>query len=237
MHHGYYGTPPARTVPAVMMSNCRAFSASTFAVTGLGYVLPWSVNAGFIAGKDRTLIVDTGSNFLSATTICGFARCARPDSILSVINTEKHFDHIGGNSYFSAQGIEISGHAGIERTHDEFQAEIRECNDLIADGVRRAQGEAAVFFSGTELKMPDTAITQDFRLELGECQVEVLLTPGHPATYLSVWAIADRVLFCGDWMSPTATYRISTPGDRRLENVDGFPRFACRHRRNLATRP
>ncbi len=32
-----------------------------YAVTGLGYSAPWSVNAGFVVGDDDTLVVDTGA--------------------------------------------------------------------------------------------------------------------------------------------------------------------------------
>ncbi|HTS47380.1 MAG TPA: hypothetical protein VMH05_05520 [Bryobacteraceae bacterium] len=34
-------------------------SQHCYALTGLGYVPPWSVNAGIVAGRETTLIVDT----------------------------------------------------------------------------------------------------------------------------------------------------------------------------------
>ena len=80
-----------------------------YAVTGLGYSLPWCVNAGFIAGDAITLVVDTGGNTLAAQTIHGYASAARPGNKLRVINTEKHFDHIGGNGYFRELGIDVWG--------------------------------------------------------------------------------------------------------------------------------
>jgi hypothetical protein len=46
-------------------------ATSCYALTGLGYATPWSVNAGFIAGSQETLIVDTGACALSAATIHG----------------------------------------------------------------------------------------------------------------------------------------------------------------------
>lgn len=87
-----------------------------YAVTGLGYSAPWCVNAGFIAGDATTLVVDTGGNRLAAATIHGYAEATRPGNELLVINTEKHFDHIGGNSFFRRRGIDIWGHAAIRRT-------------------------------------------------------------------------------------------------------------------------
>ena len=94
-----------------------------YAVTGLAYQLPWVVNAGFIVGDEETLIVDTGANALAAATIHGYAEAARPLNRLRVVNTEQHFDHIGGNGFFRELDIPIHGHAGIARTPAEFEQE------------------------------------------------------------------------------------------------------------------
>ena len=169
-----------------------------YAVTGHGCSPPWCVNAGFVVGDNLTLVVDTGANTLAAQSIHGYASAARPGNQLRVINTEKHFDHIGGNSFFREQGIDVWGHVGIERTADEFQAEIAEFNDAIPDAARRARGEARAFFYGTKLANPNRRIHQDARFDLGNCCVEILLTPGHTSTNLSVWVAEDRVLFTGD---------------------------------------
>lgn len=169
-----------------------------YAVTGLGYSSPWCVNAGFVTGDKVTLIVDTGANTLAGQTIFGYARAAAPENQLLVINTEKHFDHIGGNSFFREKGIDIWGHREIARTAEEFQAEIAEFNRAIPDPVRRRHDEARAFFWATELANPNRAIERDTRLDLGGCTAEVLLTPGHTPTNLSVWVPGDEVLFTGD---------------------------------------
>jgi glyoxylase-like metal-dependent hydrolase (beta-lactamase superfamily II) len=160
--------------------------------------LPWCVNAGFIAGDETTLIVDTGGNTLAAQTIHGYACAVRPENKLRVINTEKHFDHIGGNSYFRELGIDVWGHAGIARTPDEFQAEIAEFNDAIPDPVRRARHEAQAFFYRTNLTNPNCPIHNETTFDLGGLKAEILLTPGHTATNLSVWLPQEGVLFAGD---------------------------------------
>src|SRR3984885_14159814 len=99
-----------------------------FAVTGLGYLPPWTVNAGFVTGDETTLIVDTGANAAAASTIYGYASMARPSNRLLGLNTERPFDHIGGNGYFRQRGIHVHGHASIQRTADEFRAEIADFN-------------------------------------------------------------------------------------------------------------
>ncbi len=169
-----------------------------YAVTGLGYSPPWCVNAGFMVGDEMTLVVDTGGNRLAAQTVHGYARAARPGNQLRVINTEKHFDHIGGNGYFRPLGIDVWGHAGVARTSEEFQAEIAEFNDAIPDPARRARSEAQAFFHKTILTNPNCPIHNDTVFDLGGLKAEVLLTPGHTSTNISVWVPEDGVLYAGD---------------------------------------
>jgi glyoxylase-like metal-dependent hydrolase (beta-lactamase superfamily II) len=169
-----------------------------YAVTGLGYLAPWCVNAGFVTGGEVTLVVDTGANALAAASVHGYASAVRPSNHLQVINTEKHFDHIGGNSFFRERGIDVWGHSDLRRTQEEFQAEMAEFNDDISSPARRARGEASAFYQGTRLANPNRPIPGDTKFDLGECAVEILLTPGHTPTNLSVWVADDGVLFTGD---------------------------------------
>lgn len=173
-------------------------SSHCWAVTGLAYLPPWELNAGFIAGDHTTLVVDTGASALAAATIHGYASLARPGNRLLVIDTEKHFDHIGGNAYFRERGAEILGHPACVRTEEEFRAEIAEFNAAIADPVRRARGEAEVFYRGTSLAIPNRFVTEDTALDLGGLEVRVLLTPGHTPANLAVYVPAEGVVYSGD---------------------------------------
>ncbi len=173
-------------------------SARCFAVTGLGYLPPWFVNAGFVTGQETTLIIDTGANAAAAATIHGYASTARPSNRLLVLNTERHFDHIGGNGYFRARDVDVHGHASIQRTDDEFRAEVADFDRETSSAARRAQQESRVFYHGTRLANPNLPITDDFRMDLGACQIEVLLTPGHTPSNISVYVPSDGALYCGD---------------------------------------
>jgi glyoxylase-like metal-dependent hydrolase (beta-lactamase superfamily II) len=169
-----------------------------FAVTGLGYLPPWTVNAGFIAGDETTLIIDTGANAAAASTIHGYASIARPSNRSLVLDTERHFDHIGGNGYFRERGIDVYGHESIQRTDDEFRAEILEFNGEISNPARRSRHESNVFYHGTRLANPNCPIAEDSALDLGGCEIDILLTPGHTPSNVSVYVPSDGVLYCGD---------------------------------------
>ena len=156
------------------------------------------MNAGIVAGDNLTLVVDTGGNTLAAQTIYGYASAVRPENQLRVVNTEKHFDHIGGNGFFLERGFEVWGHSGIARTVGEFQEEIAELNATIPNVTRRERGEASAFFYETRVANPNRHIDTEMCFDLGSLTVEILLTPGHTPTNLSVWVPADGVLFTGD---------------------------------------
>jgi len=173
-------------------------SRRCFAVTGLGYLPPWTVNAGFITGDDATLIVDTGANAAAAASIHGYASIARPANRMLVVNTERHFDHIGGNEYFRERAVDVYGHISVHRTNEEFRAEISDFNGEISNPARRSRHESEIFYHGTRLANPNCPIAEDSRMDLGACEVDILLTPGHTPGNLSVYVPAERVLFCGD---------------------------------------
>ena len=199
-------------------------SPHCYAVTGLGYAPPWCVNAGFVVGDETTLVVDTGANTLAGQTVHGYAMAVRPGNRLWAVNTEKHFDHVGGNGYLRAQGAEIWGHVGIARTSAEFEAEIAEFNATVPNPRRRERGEAAAFFHDTGVANPDHPIDREMRFDLGGCGVEMLLTPGHTLTNLSVWVPEDRVLYTGDCLIAEYLPNLDagTPEDWRvwLESID-----------------
>jgi glyoxylase-like metal-dependent hydrolase (beta-lactamase superfamily II) len=173
-------------------------SPHCFALTGLGYVSPWCVNAGFVAGDSTTLVIDTGGNWMAAQTIHGYARAVHPENRIMAVNTENHFDHVGGNGYFRGLGIDVYGHAENFRTAEEFAAEITEFNDAIPDSLRRQRKEANAFFYRTELTAPNRKILEDTIFDLSGLIAEVLLTPGHTPTNLSIWIPQERVLYAGD---------------------------------------
>ena len=173
-------------------------SQHCYLISGLSVEPPWTVNAGFIVGQHTTLIVDTGSNYLSAQTIYGYALCAKPGNKLMVVNTEPHFDHIGGNSFFISKNIDVYAYPGVKRSLEEFQQNKEELNNTIPNEVRRNKQEADVFYYNTELANPNRELLPDQNIDLGDVNVTVLSTPGHTPQNISLFVSSDGVLYCGD---------------------------------------
>jgi len=80
-------------------------SKSCYGITGFSEETPWAVSSGFVIGGHSTLIIDTGSNYLSAQTIFGYSTGINQDNNSLVINTEPHFDHIGGTVFSANAGL------------------------------------------------------------------------------------------------------------------------------------
>lgn len=173
-------------------------SRHCYAITGLAFVPPWTVNAGFIAGAVATLVVDTGATMQAARTIYGYALAARPNNRLLVINTERHLDHVGGNCLFRDLGCDIYGHPGILRHEEELAGAIAELNECIPAQVRRQHEEARVFYASTHIVNPNRTVVGKRLFDLGSFSVQVLFTPGHTTTNISVFVPTDSVLYCGD---------------------------------------
>lgn len=168
------------------------------AVLGFAYVPPWAVNAGFVCGEERTLVVDSGPSALAAETIVGYAQAARPGQPLVAINTERHLDHVLGNGVLRAHGIDVYGHPSIRRSEADLQADVLEYCASVQDPVRRDDGEGRIPFLGTHVVDPNLPLDREQTIDLGGLVVSVLLVPGHTPANLAVWVPDDGVMFTGD---------------------------------------
>jgi len=169
-----------------------------YVVYGLTTISPWMVNSGFVVGDSRTLVVDCGGNYLSAQTIHGYATAIRPSNSLLAINTEPHFDHVGGNCFFRALDIDIYGHEGIDRTDEQLSAVRDGYNDSVLDNFRRGLREGDLVFLRTRAANPNKRFREDFAMDLGGIKVQVLMTPGHTLENASVYVASLSTLYCGD---------------------------------------
>lgn len=173
-------------------------SPHCYAITGLGFIAPWEVNAGFVAGGRRTLVVDTGPSDLAGRTVFGYATAVRPTNELLAVNTEMHVDHLLGNSFFEEMSVPLWGHERCERTADALDANAQELNDTIPELARRQRGEARVFFHGSRIVNPTNRISSETCFDLGELDAFVIPAPGHSPANVLVHVPSEGVLFSGD---------------------------------------
>ena len=173
-------------------------SENCYVIYGLAAIAPWMVNAGFITGRQKTLVVDCGGNYLSAKTIYGYAKNIRPQNELTAINTEPHFDHMGGNCFFAEKGVDIYGHKNINRKSSELEQVKDEYNLSILDKRRQAVREENLVFYKTCAVNPNKKAAFDFSMDLGGITAEIILTPGHTSMNLSVYIPKEGILYCGD---------------------------------------
>lgn len=169
-----------------------------YVIQGLTTISPWMVNSGFVVGDERTLIVDCGGNYLSAQTIHGYASAVRPTNSLVAINTEPHFDHVGGNSFFRDLDIDVYGHDGIDRTDEQLNSVKDGYNSSVLDTFRREHREGDLIFVRTRAVNPNKRFRDDFALDIGGIDVQVLMTPGHTLENASVYVPSLKTLYCGD---------------------------------------
>jgi len=173
-------------------------SEHCYAITGLGFIPPWEVNAGFTIGDRRTLVVDTGPSYLAARTVYGYAANVRPGNELLAVNTEPHVDHLLGNAFFEEMSVPIWGHELCERQPDALELNAAELSATIRDPARRRRNEAMIFFAGSRIVNPQRRISAEMRFDLGGAEVTVIPAPGHTPANLLVHVEADGVLFTGD---------------------------------------
>jgi glyoxylase-like metal-dependent hydrolase (beta-lactamase superfamily II) len=167
-----------------------------YALAGFAYLPPWSVNAGFVCGERRTLMVDTGPTAYAAATILGYAQAVRPANTVIAVNTELHLDHLAGNSLLREQGIDVHGHPSIARRDADLMTDVAAYQASVIDPGRR--DEARLPFLGTHIANPNRIVDRDQVLDLEGVTAQLLLVPGHTTANLAVWIAADRVLYAGD---------------------------------------
>ncbi len=173
-------------------------SEHCFAITGLGFTPPWEVNAGFVMGDRRTLVVDTGPSYLAGRTVYGYASNVRPSNDMLAVNTEMHVDHLLGNSLFQERSVPIWGHDKCERSADALYLNAEEFNGTIPEVRRRERNEAAIFFDGSRIVNPENRISSEKQFDLGGISATVIPAPGHSPANMLVHVAADAVLFSGD---------------------------------------
>jgi hydroxyacylglutathione hydrolase len=142
-----------------------------------------------LVGQTRALLIDAGSTSEDIHPVLA----TLTKLPVTVIPTHLHFDHTNGLRNFSSIAL----------------VDVPETRGRVRDGLVRLSRyeylgwdspQGAPVFGVTEWVKPDEWI------DLGGRMVQVLWTPGHTATSVSVWDPGAKLLFTGDLMYTTSLY-------------------------------
>jgi len=141
-----------------------------------------------LIGRARALLIDSGSTLQDIRpVIAGLTRLP-----VTVIPTHLHWDHTNGLRHFSSIALidlpetrsRVGADGAVHLDHHEYMAPMA----------------TAPVFRVSEWVKPDDVI------DLGGRQMQVLWTPGHTATSVSIYDANARRLFTGDYMYTTSLY-------------------------------
>jgi len=164
---------------------------------GVG-VLHGLVNAGFVAGSEGVVIIDTMNSPADGREISAFMRKHTPSaSVTAVINTHHHSDHVFGNQVFGAPVI-------ASETCRQVMADnlVNEWSPERLGEWRRAIGGDRL--QGLRITLPTFTYSRGCNLHLGklpgggEARVEALSTGGHAPGHSIVLVPEYGIVFGGD---------------------------------------
>ncbi len=141
-------------------------------------------------------VIDTGTGF-NFTRLYSILKSLKSgfDDIAHIINTHAHFDHIGGNGYFTKAAIAI---------HQD------DASVLVAGDVKLAMAD---YFDGKlKARPPERILKGGEKIRAGNHNLEVIHTPGHTPGSICLWDAATGTLFTGDTVFENGLGRTDIPG-------------------------
>nr|WP_246350811.1 MBL fold metallo-hydrolase [Deinobacterium chartae] len=133
----------------------------------------------------RPILVDTGFGSDAAETE-RLLRAAgiEPATLMLVVHTHHHSDHVGGTAYLRARyGVPVAAHV----------LEAMRVNLRFPDACDAVWLDQPVEAYSVDLTLEEGAV-----IDAGSVQLEVLHTPGHTPGHISLWEPRERVLLLGD---------------------------------------
>lgn len=146
----------------------------------------WINNAGFVAGPDGVVAVDTCATEDRTRAYLASIRTVTSAPLRTLVNTHHHGDHTYGN--FLTHPATIVAH---ERCREA----------MLATGIQRYEG---IFdgpdWGGLELAPPTLTFSDTVTLWVGETRIELhyIGGPAHTTNDIVAWLPEQRVLFTGD---------------------------------------
>jgi hydroxyacylglutathione hydrolase len=188
----------------------------------LRFLRPGFPSANLIlATEGARVLVDAGygsdaDRLLGALAGAGVA----PGDLELVVNTHSHSDHVGGNARLQGHhGVSIAASAG-----DAEQVNGRRPEACLAEWLDQP----------VEPYRVDRVLEPGERIAIGPVEWEVLATPGHMPSHLSLWQPEHGVLVLGDALHADDVGWLNLPLDgvaaieRSLRTVDELARLPVR---------
>jgi len=175
---------------------------NAFAVTGL-YHVHISVNAGFITTSESIVHIDAGMRVADGRYLLKLSGEVAPArGKIYLILTHHHTDHIFGMRAFKERGAKVIGHRELKEWIANFWLEpglpVPEIyKQRVLSGAEPSEEEKA-FLPEVEITLPDEVIEDDTTLHIDDEEIQLLYTPGHVSSEISVYHPASKTLFAGD---------------------------------------
>jgi glyoxylase-like metal-dependent hydrolase (beta-lactamase superfamily II) len=195
----------------------RRITPDLWMIAEPGHVVNW-----LYIGSDRALLVDTGTGIVPIAPLVA----QLTDRPVTVVNTQYHFDHVGGNAGFAERLAGVRGSPLLERAapRDLLRRYLAAFPAIIADARARvaADPDAFALTPETEVqdfpadfnpeawlpgRVPATALLcEGADIDLGDRRLRVIDTPGHSPDGICLFDEQHGVLFAGDTLMEGALY-------------------------------
>ena len=147
-------------------------------------------NTSFVVTREGVVLIDTPT--VPAEAKKWRDEIAKFGPLRYVINTEPHTDHAAGNYWFDAPVI---AHEGTRQAM--AGARVEEVTNML----RMMAPDSLPLDPAFSYKMPGITFANYLTLYLGDHTFQLIHTPGHTASEVTVYVPEEKVVFTGDNMN------------------------------------
>ena len=183
------------------------------------YIQPdggWCLNnAGVLAGRDGTVVIDTAATVKRAVQLRESVRRIGAGPVRTLVNTHFHGDHTFGNDAFGA--VTIVAHA-------------RARTEMAEAGLGLTTLWPQVDWGEVRLALPTLTFEDRLTVYVDDRPAELIhVGPAHTTNDTVVWLPGERVLFAGDVVMPGATpFNLMGSVSGSLSALDELRRLGAR---------